>query len=180
MELRQTYFNVSTAKKIADEKLYGHIRTKSGYNVRIVDWKFCGRDGYTLVGAIWLREKGVEILQRYNIKGIAENSQNADLDLVLFVPHDYIDYSDYVPTKYESCVTFNNLSSFPCWSIEVCAKSLDKENKIKPTFFVFDYTKGVMHTEARNIYLPLTDITFQLLGTFMTYEELFTAGKHKQ
>lgn len=180
MELRQINFNVSTAKKIADGKLYGYIKTKSDYNVRIVDWNFCDSDGYTLVGAIWLHEKGVEILQKYNIKGIAENSINADLDLVLFVPRDYIDYSDYVPTKYESCVTFNNLGHFPCWSIEVCANSLNKENKIKPTFFVFDYTKGVMHTEARNLYFPLTDFTLQLIGTLMTYEELFTSGKHKQ
>lgn len=172
MELRQINFNVSTAKKIADGKLYGYIKTKSDYNVRIVDWNFCDSDGYTLVGAIWLHEKGVEILQKYNIKGIAENSINDangkvqvmqnEYDLHLEVPTYYRDYSNFVPQKYQPCLVRDRGGRL--WGVQVYSHS-DCQGKM-----LFYNEEGYVIPFV-NV-LPLSKVTKRLIGTKKSYEEL--------
>lgn len=175
MIYKRQFFNIVTAKKINDKKLCGQIETNGGLKTRILAWDCTSKDGYPIVAAVCDPNKYKERICFYSEEGVISDTTTDGRfrQLYLKLPLDYVDYSNYKPKKYESCLVKAHVNAFGsfAWFIAACA-GYDKSNK--PIFYensdngnepnIFDSHQG---------YLPLNEDTLRLYGTIMDYEDLF-------
>lgn len=154
-------FDIELAKKIMNKEVKGRIVTREGLQVRIVCFDLKG-DKWPIV-AIIQTPGNYEVIKTYESNGRYGNFGEEQNDLLIEVPTDYRDYSNFVPQKWQLCLVRNNALSK--WVVAVCARKDKNTGKI---LFYNEY--GGTNTWGQT--LPLTKVTKWLIGMNKSYEQL--------
>lgn len=106
-----------------------------------------------------------EIGVRCDLDGTCRESRKGyKFNLHIEVPTYHKDYSNFIPQKWQSCVVRDYSSD--TWRIEVCCGT---DSYGLPNFYSENNSDGY---ENYKHFLPLSNITKQLIGTSKSYEEL--------
>lgn len=156
-------FDVERAKKITNGDEAGRIVTRDGRAARILafDLEACKH----IVAAI--RDEGKdwgETIEQYYDDGRLTDGARSDYDLMLGVPTDYPDYTNFRPTKYQPCIVRDNGS----WVVSVCMGYMnDDEYGMLPLWINGDVKIAANTFEA----VPLTSKTEPLIGKKIAYKD---------
>ena len=161
-------FNIELAKKITNNEMKGKIMTKNGRDVRIICFDR-NHDNPILALIPATEDVNIEMCYSYNINGETPDSDCATL--VLQVPFTYIDYSNYKPEKWETCLVRHTIDNY--WQLRVCSG----ENIWgKVTFFEIGGERGITFEQ----YLPFNNKTKYLFGSYMSLEEMILKQNNKE
>lgn len=164
IKLKRVPFDIDLAKKITEGKIKGaKIMTKQERNARIISFDKEGE--YNIVALVQNSKTKSEDVIAYNQSGLYYKGLGSYLDLCLYVPVSYNDYSNSVPQKWQPCLVRNNYISI--WFLRV-ATGNNSELNGKPLF----YNGEDNTTSTFEFMLPISKRTIQLLGTTKSYEQL--------
>lgn len=154
-------FNLELAKMITNKEVNGKIVTQDGHNARIVCFDY--KRFVSINSLLALIDCGdQELALAYNDKG-KEKDNRDKYDLHLEIPSLYCDYSNFVPTRWQPCMV--RKSRKDTWGVQVFSEMHSSGNK--GYFFTDDGDEMLFE-----IFLPLNDITKQLKGDDISYEDL--------
>lgn len=158
-------FDIELAKKITNKEVKGRIVTKEGKKVRIICWDKKPVDEeaheYPIVALIQNDYNG-EMSQTFTAEGAAcYPNYKSRYDLIIEIPTYYLDYSNFMPQKWQTCIVRN--FNYEVWVIRVCC---GKDSDGGPTFF------NTPSYHYWNYILPLNNVTERLVGTTENYEQL--------
>lgn len=158
-------FDLELAKKITNKEVKGRIVTKEGKKVRIICWDKKPVDEeaheYPIVALIQNDYNG-EMSQTFTAEGAAcYPNYKSRYDLIIEIPTYYLDYSNFMPQKWQTCIVRN--FNYEVWVIRVCC---GKDSDGGPTFF------NTPSYHYWNYILPLNNVTERLVGTIKSYEQL--------
>lgn len=156
-------FSIELAKKIAKGEMKGRITTLDGREVRIVCWDKKPIEEYPIV-VLAKNDYGGEMLYSFTEEGLVIHNYKNIYNLILEIPTYHKDYSNFKPYKWQSCVVRDYSSD--TWRIVVCC-GIDSYEV--PIFYTENNSDGYYHWKK---FLPLSNITKQLVGTSKSYEEL--------
>lgn len=154
-------FDLELAKMITNKEVNGKIVTQDGHNARIVCFDYKG--SVIINSLLVLIDYGnQEIALAYNDKG-KEKENRDNYELHIEIPSLYCDYSNFVPTRWQPCMV--RKSRKDTWGVQVFSEMHPSGNK--GYFFTDDGDEMLFE-----IFLPLNDITKQLKGDDISYEDL--------
>ena len=162
IRLKRVPFNIELAKKITDGKIKGaKIMTGYGQPVRILCFDLKG--SYPIAVAV-LHNNGQESICTFTEKGYFLNLLKGDKDdICLYVPISYYDYSNFEPQKCQSVLVRDLITDM--WIARVATGERTAKGF------------GIISVAGENKFfaecLPICNLTIKLLGTRMSYDELF-------
>ncbi len=160
-KFKRVPFDLELAKKITNKEVKGRIVTEDGLTARIVCFDY--KRFVSINSLIVLVDCGdQELALDYNDKGKVKNTVDK-YDLHIEIPSLYCDYSNFVPTRWQPCMV--RKSRKDTWGVQVFSEMHSSGNK--GYFFTDDGDEMLFE-----IFLPLNDITNQLKGDDISYEDL--------
>ena len=167
IKLKRMPFDIELAKKITEGKIKGaKIMTKQERNARIISFDKEGE--YNIVALVQNSKTKSEDVIAYNQSGLYYKGLGSYLDLCLYVPISYNDYSNFVPQKWQPCLVRESIIGH--WLSRVATGENSVINR-KPLFYE-DARERKDYARTFSFMLPISKKTIQLLGTTKSYEQL--------
>lgn len=158
-KFKRVPFDIELAKKITNKEVEGRIVNGNGKEVRIICFD---KMRYYPIIALAKMPDGVEDICTYTANGRSDEKYKSNLDLHIEVSPNHLDYSNFQPQKWQTCLVRDE--DYEDWKISVCAG----RNKLGKAVF-YNYGGGTVTWVQ---VLPLSNITERLICTTQSYEEL--------